>query len=525
MLKLNKTKIKQILDDRFKDDLHKNLSTIPKPHIFKDMNKAAIRIAKAIKNKEKIAVVGDYDVDGIVSSTIMSEFFANLGVSIKIKIPNRFSDGYGISEEIVKNLDADLIITVDNGIVAYEAANKCKELGIDLIISDHHTPSDTLPNAYAVINPKRDDCDFSKHINCEICGAQVAWWLCGAIKKELGIEYNMASFLDLLCIAIVADMMNLNDLNHILVRCGLKELNKLNRPAFVVLKEKYKKKFFDYESIPFLIAPLLNASGRMDDASISYRFLRAKTLDEARKILEVIEKLNQDRKEQERQSFEESIEFVSENDSVIIAYSKNWHKGILGIVAGRLAKQFNKPSFVFNIEENIAKGSARSVAELDILEVLNNVNDLLINFGGHKGAAGLSLDISNLEEFKRRLNKLNFDENILDFCDTTNTLGELEFSEIDMELLDILGDFEPFGQGNEKPFFISKNVVINNLVLLNDKHLKCCFTQNNITLEAICFNCDFIPFEGDNVNIHFSLQKNYFKPNPTIQLNISNIYI
>ncbi|MBZ7978013.1 single-stranded-DNA-specific exonuclease RecJ [Campylobacter sp. RM12654] len=525
MLTLNKTKIKQVLEDRFKNDFHKSLSTIPKPHTFKDMNKAAIRIAKAIKNKEKIAVVGDYDVDGIVSSTIMSEFFANLGVEIIVKIPNRFSDGYGISEDIVSNLDASLIITVDNGIVAYEAANKCKELGIDLIISDHHTPGDTLPNAYAVINPKRDDCEFSKHINCEICGAQVAWWLCGAIKKELDIEYNMASFLDLLCIAIVADMMNLNDLNHILVRYGLKELNKLNRPAFVVLKEKYKKKFFDYESIPFLIAPLLNASGRMDDASISYKFLRAKSLNEAKNLLEIIEKLNQDRKEQEKQSFLESIEFANENDKVIIAYSKNWHKGILGIVAGRLAKQFNKPSFVFNIEDDLAKGSARSVAELDILELLSNVSDILTNYGGHKGAAGLALKVEHLKEFKTRLNNLELNYNDIDFCDTTNTLGELEFSEIDMELLDILSDFEPFGQGNEKPFFISKGVIIKNLVLLNEKHLKCTFTQNNLTFEAICFNCDFIPFENECVNIHYSLQKNYFKPSPTIQLNISNIYI
>lgn len=524
MLKLNKAKIKQILEDRFKYDLHKNLSTIPKPHIFKDMNKAAIRIAKAIKNKEKIAVVGDYDVDGIVSSTIMSEFFANLGVSIKIKIPNRFSDGYGISEEIVKNLDADLIITVDNGIVAYEAANKCKELGIDLIISDHHIPSDTLPNAYAVINPKRDDCEFSKHINCEICGAQVAWWLCGAIKKELGIEYNMARFLDLLCIAIVADMMNLNDLNHILVRCGLKELNKLNRPAFVVLKEKYKKKFFDYESIPFLIAPLLNASGRMDDASISYEFLKSKDINTAKKYLDIIEDFNTQRKAQEQISYEESISFVNEDDNVIIAYSKDWHKGVLGIVAGRLAKDFNKPSFVFNIEDGLAKGSARSVGDIDILELLKSSEDLLSNFGGHKGAAGLALEISNLNEFKNRLNALEINLDEENFCDTANTLGELEFSEIDEELLDILTEFEPYGQGNEKPHFISKNVLIKNPTILKEKHLKCNIYKDNKTFEAICFNCSYFPKDNECINIHYSLQKNYFRFIPTIQINIANIY-
>lgn len=523
MLKLNKIKIKQILEDRFKDDLHKNLSTIPKPHIFKDMNKAAIRIAKAIKNKEKIAVVGDYDVDGIVSSTIMSEFFANLGVDIKVKIPNRFSDGYGISEEIVKNLDADLIITVDNGIVAYEAANKCKELGIDLIISDHHTPSDTLPNAYAVINPKRDDCEFSKHINCEICGAQVAWWLCGAIKKELGIEYNMASFLDLLCIAIIADMMSLNDINRILVRYGLREINKLNRPAFVVLKEKYKKKFFDYDSIPFLIAPLLNASGRMDDASISYKFLRANDYINAYEYLNIIEQLNVERKEEERQSYEEAKKFVNADDNVIVAYSKHWHKGILGIVAGKLAKEYNKPSFVFNIENNIAKGSARGVANVDILQLLQENNDLLDSFGGHKSAAGLSIDIKNLENFKNKLNNNNLVKNV-NYCDTINTLGELEFSEIDMELLDILSEYEPFGQGNEKPYFISKRVIVKNVSLLKDKHFKCDLIQGNNKFECICFNYDYLPKNDEIINIHYYLQKNYFKPVPTIQLNILSVY-
>ncbi|WP_267523457.1 single-stranded-DNA-specific exonuclease RecJ [Campylobacter sp. MG1] len=523
MLALNKTKIKQVLEDRFKNDFHKSLSTIPKPHTFKDMNKAAIRIAKAIKNKEKIAVVGDYDVDGIVSSTIMSEFFANLGVEIIVKIPNRFSDGYGISEDIVSNLDASLIITVDNGIVAYEAANKCKELGIDLIISDHHTPGDTLPNAYAVINPKRDDCEFSKHINCEICGAQVAWWLCGAIKKELDIEYNMASFLDLLCIAIVADMMNLNDLNHILVRYGLKELNKLNRPAFVVLKEKYKKKFFDYESIPFLIAPLLNASGRMDDASISYKFLRANDYLSACEYLNIIEQLNMERKGEEKQSYEEAKKFVNIDENVIIAYSKHWHKGILGIVAGKLAKEYNKPSFVFNIEDDLAKGSARSVANIDILELLQQNSDILESFGGHKAAAGLSIDVNNLEKFKNNLNNTDFSKNIL-YCDTNSTLGELDFSEIDMELLDILSSYEPFGQGNEKPYFISKNIQIKDISILKNRHLKFSAIQKNYKFDAIYFNCDYYPKDNEIVNIHYSLQKNYFKINPTIQLNVINIY-
>lgn len=524
MLKLNKDEIIRLLEKRFENDLHKSLSTIPKPCIFKDMPKAASRIVKAIKNNEKIAVVGDYDVDGIISSIIIDEFFTNIGVKIDVKIPNRFSDGYGINEDIVKELDADLIITVDNGILAYEAANKCKDLGIDLIITDHHMPGEILPNAYAVINPKRDDCDFSKYSNCEICGAQVAWWLCGAIKQELQIEYNMASFLDLLCIAIMADMMSLNDINHILVKHGIKEINKMNRPVFRVLKDRFNKKFFDYESIPFLIAPLLNASGRMDDASISYEFLKSTDYDRANELLDIIEKLNQERKIQESQSYQNSLSFVNENDNVIIAYSKDWHKGILGIVAGRLAKDFNKPSFVFNIEDNIAKGSARSVAGVDILKLLDEVSDILDNYGGHKGAAGMSLSESNLEKLKDRLNNIKITYDDSGFCNTQETLGELSFNDIDMELLDILASYEPFGQGNEKPYFVSKEVMIKSPILLKNKHLKCYIVKDNKSIEAIYFNCDRVLKDGDFVNIHYSLQKNYFKTNPTIQINIANIY-
>lgn len=522
MLKLNKDEIIRLLEKRFENDLHKSLSTIPKPCIFKDMPKAASRIVKAIKNNEKIAVVGDYDVDGIISSLIMEEFFENIGFKIDVKIPNRFTDGYGITTDIVKELDANVIITVDNGILAYDVADECKKLGIDLIISDHHAPSPTLPDAYAVINPKRDDCDFSKYSNCEICGAQVAWWLCGAIKQELQIEYNMASFLDLLCIAIMADMMSLNDINHILVKHGIKEINKMNRPAFVVLKEQFKKKFFDYESIPFLIAPLLNASGRMDDAMISYNFLRAKSKKEAYELLNIIMQLNTERKAEEKQSYDESKKFVDDKN-IIVAYSKHWHKGILGIVAGKLAKKYNKCSFIFNIDDGVAKGSARSAGDIDILKLLDGVSDILDNYGGHKGAAGLSLKEDKLDEFKTRLNEIYENVKISDLDDLSDILGELDFCHINMDLLDIIISYEPFGQGNEKPQFISKKVMIKNPILLKDKHLKCYMVQDDKSFDAIYFNCTSDYKDGDIVNINYTLQKNYFKTTPTIQLNVLNI--
>jgi len=270
---LNKEKIKELLSRRFEKDIHKKLSEIPTPDALKDVFKGAERIKRAIEQNEKIVIVGDYDVDGVIASVIMAEFFDDLGVSeYFVRIPNRFSDGYGLNPQIVEEIaDAGLIVTVDNGISANDAAQICKQKGIDLIITDHHMPPDVLPEAYAIINPKQKDCPFP---NVEICGAQVAWYLVGALKDVCRINYDMGKFLDLLAIAIIADMMELRDLNRILVKLGVNRLNSSRRAAFAAIKQFYAKDKFECDDISFLIAPLINSSGRMDDASVSFEFFR-----------------------------------------------------------------------------------------------------------------------------------------------------------------------------------------------------------------------------------------------------------
>ncbi|QCD53496.1 single-stranded-DNA-specific exonuclease RecJ [Campylobacter sp. RM16192] len=521
---LSKSDIRELLNQRFSKDLHKRLSEIPMPCMLKDIYKGANRIKEAIENREKIVIVGDYDVDGVVSSVIMAEFFDDLGVSdYFVRIPNRFSDGYGLNGQIVEELkDVNLIITVDNGISANEAAEICKKRGIDLIITDHHMPPEVLPEAYAIINPKQKDCTFP---NIEICGAQVAWYMVGALKDVLKIEYDMAKFLDLLAIAIIADMMELRDMNRMLVRLGVNKLNSSDRAAFTAIKQFYGKEKFECDDISFLIAPLINASGRMDDAINSFNFLHTKNIDKANDYLDMIVEFNNSRKEEERTLYESSLKDVSHEDRIIVTWGKDWHEGVIGIVASRLAKHFKRPAIVFSIDENRAKGSARSVGKLDILSLIAQHENLLDGYGGHKGAAGIVIDPNNLEAFKMAINQTCFLMDIHEFINSDELLGEIDANEIDFELLEILEYFEPYGQKNPRPLFRLNGVLVKNHKLIGreQNHLKLILQKDNKCLEALFFNFTRHPHIGDNIDIVVSISKNSFRGLVTPQLLVKEI--
>lgn len=518
---LNKSQIKEILEARFSADLHKKLCEIPLPCDLKDCYKAANRIKESIEKNELIAIVGDYDVDGIVSSVILSEFFDLLGVNYIIKIPNRFTDGYGLNSQIINELEGvKLIVTVDNGITANEAAKICKEKNIDLIITDHHIPSTILPEAYAIVNPKQKDCHFP---NIEICGAQVAWYLVGALKETCNINIDMSSFLDILIIAIIADMMELRDLNRILLKVGIKKLNSSNRACFRAIKEFSGKREFAFDDIGFLIAPLLNSTGRMDDATISYEFLKSKNIIQANKILNMIEKLNISRKAEEKMLYEKSLQNIKYNDNIIIVYGDNWHEGVIGIVASRLAKHFKKPAIVFSIDKDYAKGSARSVGKFDILNLIAMQKDKLISYGGHRGAAGLIIKSELINDFKNAINQTN--ENFTKFNHLDEILGELDLCDIDMELVNLLEFFEPYGQKNPKPTFQIKNAKVLNLKFIGreKQHLKLILTNGKKKCEALYFNPIFIPKIGNQINIIFTLSKNIYKGISTPEILINDI--
>ncbi|MDR0762367.1 MAG: single-stranded-DNA-specific exonuclease RecJ [Campylobacteraceae bacterium] len=522
MSKLTKEAIRRILEERFTGDCHTKLSLIPLPSAFKDMQRAAARIKEAIEKKEKIVIVGDYDVDGVVSSAILAEFFNDFGIYYDIEIPNRFSDGYGLNPSIVERIKADVIITVDNGISAIAAAELCKQKGIDLIITDHHTPPPVLPDAYAIVNPKQSDCSFP---NSEICGAQVAWYLTAAIKEACGYEYNLGKFMDMLCIAIIADMMDLKDINRTMVKSGLKLLNRSNRPAFAAIKEVFKKERFTSEDISFLISPLLNSSGRMEDALFSYGFLRSPSKKEALARLEEIICMNERRKEEERALFESSLEFVNENDSVIVVWGEEWHEGVIGIVASRIVKRFKRPSIVFSLKEGFAKGSARSVVGVNILSLISKQADLLLGYGGHFGAAGILLLKENIELFKKQINKSAEELNLKERAVHDESLGEIEFEAIDFELLEILEDYEPYGQKNPKPSFIlyDMKVKIDKPIGKEGRHKKLILQRGDKTIEALYYNFKQEVKSGDKIDILFSVSRNDFRGLVTPQLLIREI--
>ncbi|NLK66107.1 MAG: single-stranded-DNA-specific exonuclease RecJ [Campylobacteraceae bacterium] len=509
---LGKKEVRELLESRFENDIHRKISEIPLPCHLKDTYKAAERIKTAIENNEKIAVVGDYDVDGIVSSVIVAEFLELFGVDFTVKIPNRFSDGYGLNPKILDELDGvSLIITVDNGISANEAADICLKRGIDLIITDHHEPPPVLPRAYAIVNPKQIECPFP---DVEICGAEVAWYLVGALKEVCGVEYDMGNALDLLVIAIMADMMELRDMNRVLVKMGLKKLNNSKRACFGAIKSKYQKEKFEFDDISFLIAPLINSTGRMDDASLSYEFLRAKNYKSAKYYLDKISKLNEDRKDEERLLFESSLSSVSQDDEIIVTWGDDWHEGVIGIVASRLSRHFKKPAIVFSVEDGTAKGSARSISRFDILEVIADQKELLLSFGGHKGAAGVVLESSNLEEFKEAVNSSCFLQDLDGLSIYADEiLGEIDVRELDLEMLEILEFFEPYGQKNPKPVFEVKDALVRSVRTIGKEgnHIKITIEKSGTMKDALFFNYDFKPKEGDRVDMIASVMKNSFR--------------
>jgi len=516
---LNKEKIKEILSSRIEE-----ISSLNLPHfsLLSDMQKAVDRIVKAISNNEKIVILGDYDVDGVSSAAIMKLFLENIYDNFEIVIPNRFTHGYGLSPKILEEIEADLIITVDNGITSFEAVEITKNRNIDVIITDHHTPlingelkiesgEFLFPKAYAIVNPKTSP-DFPFK---EICGAEVAWYLCAGIKNALKLKIDLREFLDILAIAIIADVMPLTHMNRTLVNMGLKRLNKALKPFSKVLKKFFNKEIKAVD-IAFNIAPRLNAAGRMDSAYKAFEFLTSKNEEEAYKLFLELDGLNNLRKETEKDILD-SIE-IDEKNNFLLAKG-DFHEGVIGIIASRLVHIYKKPAIVFSRNGEVLKGSGRSLGNIDIFKLISRCEDLLLGFGGHKMACGLSIEEDKFDELEKYLNEYIKEYSEDDFFIEDFVLGELPFSEIDFELLDILNYFEPYGEGNPKPKFIT-TAKIEHIQNLKDNHYKLILSQNDIYLPAIIFR-----FDGefdDIIKFKYSIEENTFRGRE-IQLIIEEI--
>ena len=516
--------INKKLKERFFINGFLSLADLPNPSTFKDMDRATARIVKAIHTNEKIILIGDYDVDGVTSTTLMKMFFNEIGVDLEWIIPNRFKDGYGLSPKLIPRVEGyDLVITVDNGISAVYASQLCKEKGIDLIITDHHLVPSTIPQAYAIIDQKQEECTFPYE---EVCGAQIAWYLIASLNRALKSKIDTKQYLGLVSIAIIADMMPLQHINRAMVTAGLKLLNRSSLPAIRAFMEKLDKVTLNAEDIGFQIAPVLNSSGRMDDAKWSVEFLLSNNIYDARVRLDRLIDFNSSRKAIEQQITDEAIKKANLNDNVLVITGENWHEGVVGIVAARVGRRFEKPTIILTkSEQNELKGSGRSFHVCNLFKITDPCRPLLNKFGGHHSAIGLSLDSENLEQFKKEINKNYKAENYNEISFDPDILGELHFSYINFTLVNTMKSYEPFGQGNPRPKFISSNVIIEDV---NDmgkekEHRRFILSQNGVTQQAVLFKTKEIFHIGQVVTVIYGINENHFNNRVTLQLMLEKI--
>jgi single-stranded-DNA-specific exonuclease len=522
---LDKPALEALLRSRFASGFSR-LSDIPDPAGLTDALKAAERIADAVRRRERIALVGDYDVDGVTATAITALFFRQIPYPLDIVIPNRFRDGYGVSASVLERIDADVVFTVDNGINAFAAAEICKERGIDLIITDHHTPSGVLPDAYAVVDPKREDDTYPFP---DICGAQVAWMLMALIKKTLSLSIDMGQFLELLALAVIADVMPLVGINRAIVQAGLTQMEHSMRPMSVIIREALGKTTLRAEDIGFQIAPRINAAGRLEDASIALAFLSAEDERSAFKQFDLLTQLNTLRKSIEAEATDEAVTLVDPEARVIVVAREGWHEGVVGIVAARLVQRFEKPAIVLSIDGGVAKGSARSLGSISIYDLIATQSHLLAKFGGHKMAAGLSLDAGNIETFRLGINAAAAKIDPEDFLPAEELVGQLDTGSVDFELIEILERFEPYGEGNPRPRFLAKDAEVVGIRYLGSEgdHSKVSlrlFAHERQTIDLMAFRRRMERPANGRLTCSYTLNKNEFNGRVSIQMMLERLY-
>lgn len=450
------------------------LERLYEPFLMKDMDKATNRILKAISNSEKIMITSDYDVDGTCGASMFHLFLNEFGIETEIYIPDRETEGYGISINAInlaKEKDIKLIIAIDFGITAIDKVDIANSLGIEFIICDHHQPQEKIPNALAVLNPMRPDCPYPfKHL----CGTGVAFKLIQAVCKKLNRNELILKYLDLVAIATASDISPVIDENRILINAGFDLMNKSPRPSIKTLISKISSigntNKINTTNIVYSIAPRLNAVGRLGDAKRAIEFLLCEDKEKLDQLSSELDDTNTDRREMDQETTRQAIEmfeekYLNENTFSIVLHKDDWHPGVIGIVAARLVEKYNLPAIVLSTTNGVAKGSARSVNDFNIYEALKQCEDLLIQFGGHFYAAGLELKVQDIDKFREKFNRIASEKLInKDSSPDFEYEAELKFNEIDTIFLNVLDYFEPFGPGNPNPVFMSRNLVIEDTI-------------------------------------------------------------
>jgi single-stranded-DNA-specific exonuclease len=500
------------------------LDNLHDPFLMDGMEAATNRLIQALTENQLITIYGDYDVDGTCATAILYLFLKALDANVGFHIPKRLTEGYGISKQgidYISERNTSLLVSVDCGITAIEETEYANQLGMDVIICDHHQPKEQLPDALAVLDPLKPNCNYPFKY---LAGAGVAFKLIQGLAKRIGKNDIPLEYLDLAALASAADIVSLTDENRIIASEGIRRINESPRPALAALIEVSRLHPGNLSSgqIVFTIAPRINAVGRLGDAERAVELLISNNKDDAKELASILESENHERRKIDVGTFDTATEIVEnsfdlEKDKAIILHHAEWHPGVIGIVASRLVEKYYRPTIMLTTIDGVAKGSARSISNFDIYDALQQCDDYLIQFGGHRAAAGLAIELDKLNDFKEKFNEivhssLKDDELIPEILIDS----PLRFSEITPKFLKVLDQFSPYGPGNMRPVFISENVTLINTprkVGNNQNHLLCSFRQEGSEkiFDCIGFNMgdyyDILINSTSDFNIVYTIDK------------------
>lgn len=520
--------------DQAKKFFRPQLSDLYDPFLMKDMHKAIERITYALNNKERIMIYGDYDVDGTTSVSIVYSFFRKLTNNIEYYIPDRYKEGYGVSRQGIDyaaETGVKLIIALDCGTRSIDLIGYAKEMDVDFIVCDHHLPGDELPKAVALLNPKRKDCSYPYK---ELSGCGIGFKLIQAFAQVSDIPFDeVARYIDLVAVSTCSDIVEIRDENRILVYYGLKKLNEDPCIGLQALLQSYQiKQEYEVSDIVFGIGPKINAAGRIADAKSSVKLLIEEDFHQALLLAKTLVENNTERKDIDNDITKEALDILEASEVLksrksTVLYSEKWHKGVIGIVASRLIETYYKPTIIFSEVNGMLTGSARSIKDFDVHDAIGACGDLVVQYGGHKYAAGLTIRKESFEAFTERFEEvvtLNSTEELL-----TPEIAydlELEFPDITPKFYTLLNQFKPHGPGNMIPIFRSNHLSDAGSRIVKEKHLKLMASQKGTKFDGIGFNMSDV-FNQINkqsgFDICYSIEMNEFKGVKNLQLKVRDI--
>lgn len=514
--------------------LSKDLGVMHDPYLLKDMEKAADRIRKARDNKEKVTIYGDYDVDGITSIAILYKHLTEMGIEVDYYVPDRMQEGYGVNRDAldkIRNNGTTLIITVDTGITAVEESEYAKEIGLDVIVTDHHECKETIPNVYAAIDPKRKDCPYPFK---SLAGVGVVFKLIQALDERKSLPDLMDKYADLMCLGTVADISPLVDENRVIVTEGLKRFKTTKNVGLKALIDvSTNGKNITTSTIGYIIAPRINASGRLGCASRSVELFLTDDIEKAHTLAESLCEENTNRQHTEQKMFKEALEYLEahpevKEDKVIVIPHKDWHHGIVGIVSSKITEKFYKPSILFAIDGDEAKGSGRSVNGFNLFGALEHCSDLLEKFGGHELAAGLTIKADNIEAFRKKINECSKDQFTEQMMTPTIMLdAAIKVPYISLDTVHDINRLQPFGVDNPTPAFAIRNIKIHKISVMSEgKHLRMTLLKDGKYLDSVGFGMgEYYQYleEGDFIDVAFALDINDYKGFQNVQLILKDI--